>query len=63
MFFWYGNPVWSLLWILGAIWVIYDVFTQNKKLEESHKIMWVILAVLFGWITAIVYYFVYKHKK
>jgi len=53
----------TLLWILGvicAIWVIYDVFANNKRLSTGMKILWTILALVFSIITAIVYYFVYK---
>ena len=53
----------TLLYVLGiacAIWVIYDVLVNNKKLSVGMKIVWIILALLFSIITAIVYYFVYK---
>jgi len=53
----------TLLYVIGiicAVWVIYDVFTSNKKLSVGLKIVWTVLAVLFSVITAIVYYLVYK---
>jgi len=53
----------TILYIVGilcAIWVIYDVFVNNKRLSIGMKVLWVILALLFSIITAIVYYFVYK---
>ena len=53
-------------WLIGLvamIWVIYDVFTNRKKMETSMKVMWTILAVFFSIITAIVYYFVVYNKK
>lgn len=53
---------WSIIAVLAAIWVIYDVFTIQKKMKENTKIMWTILAVLFSIVTAIVYYFVVKKK-
>jgi len=46
--------------ILCAIWVIYDVFTNNKSLSTGMKVVWTIFAILFSIITAIIYYFVYK---
>lgn len=52
-----------ILWIVGilcAIWVIYDVLANNKKMSAGMKVLWIILAVLFSIITAIVYYFVRK---
>ena len=59
------NLLTTILGILGivcAIWVIYDVFTNNKKLKTEMKILWTILAILFSIITAIVYYLMYKMK-
>jgi hypothetical protein len=53
----------TLLYIIGivcAVWVIYDVFANNRKLTIGLKIVWTVLAILFSIITAIVYYFVYK---
>lgn len=42
------------------VWVIYDVLANNKKLSTTAKVLWIIAAVLFSVITAIVYYFVAK---
>lgn len=53
----------TILWficVLCAIWVIYDVLANNKGLSVGMKVLWIILAVVFSIITAIVYYFVYK---
>lgn len=49
--------------LLCAIWVIYDVLVKNKGMKKSQKVVWVICAVLFSIITAIVYFFVRKKKK
>lgn len=49
--------------LICAIWVIYDVFTNNKKLKIEMKVIWTIAALLFSILTAIVYFFVYKMKK
>jgi len=46
--------------VLCAIWVIYDVLTKNKRLSTGLKVLWIVCAILFSIITAIVYYFVYK---
>ena len=48
--------------MLCAIWVIYDVLVNNKGLTTGMKLIWIICAVLFSIITAIVYYFVAKKK-
>jgi hypothetical protein len=48
--------------IAGAIWVIYDVLKHQKKLSTEGKAVWIIAALLFSIITAIVYYLVKKKK-
>jgi len=51
----------TLLWVIGvicAVWVIYDVWANNRKASVGMKVLWTVLAVLFSIITAIVYYFV-----
>lgn len=57
----------TILYILGiacAIWVIYDVFANQKKMTVGMKVLWTVLAIVFSVITAIVYYFlVYTKKK
>ncbi|MBT7902742.1 hypothetical protein HN587_02690 [Candidatus Woesearchaeota archaeon] len=53
----------GIIGIIGlacAIWVIYDVFAKNKKLDTKMKIIWTVAAILFSIITAIVYYFIGK---
>ena len=52
-------------WIIAivcAVWVIVDVLTKQQKMEQTHKIIWIVAAVIFSIITAIVYYFVVKRK-
>lgn len=54
-----------VMWVIGiicAIWVIYDVFTVQSKMNSTQKIIWLVCAILFSVITAIVYYFVVKKK-
>ena len=46
--------------IVCAILVIYDVWTNNRRLDDGMKILWIIFAVLFSIITAIIYYLIYK---
>ena len=53
----------NILYVLGivaAIWVIYDVWTNQKRMDNGAKIIWTIFAIFFSIITAIVYYFVKK---
>ena len=56
------NSLLYLLSIVAAIWVIYDVWAVNKKLSGGMKLMWTLLALLFSFITAIVYYLLHKSK-
>lgn len=56
----------TILWIVAvicAVWVIVDLWTKQKKMEQNHKIVWTVCAIIFSIITAIVYYFVIKSKK
>jgi prolipoprotein diacylglyceryltransferase len=57
---------WTLVSLVALIcmgWVIYDVVTSKKRMKDTDKIIWIICAVLFSIITAIVYYLVVKKKK
>jgi len=54
--------IFGLIALVAAIWVIYDVLTQQKKFSDTEKLVWVIAAVLFSIITAIVYYLMKKRK-
>lgn len=46
--------------LICAIWVIYDVLVNNKGLSTGKKVVWIVCAVFFSIITAIVYYLVEK---
>lgn len=53
------------IWIVGllcAIWVIVDVLKNQKSMTTGMKVLWIVLAILFSIITAIVYYFVVFKK-
>jgi hypothetical protein len=52
----------SLLAIVCAVWVIYDVLVNNKRLSTGLKVVWIVCALIFSIITAIVYYLVYKSR-
>ena len=54
------NSIISIIALVCAILVIYDVLAVNKKLSTGQKVLWVVLALVFSIITAIVYYLVYK---
>lgn len=56
------GPIFGLVGLVCAVWVIVDVLTKQKKMESLHKALWIVGALLFSIITAIVYYFVVKKK-
>lgn len=60
----FGNGIWGLLALAAAIWIIYDVLTNQKKMKDLHKVLWIVGALLAGIniILAIVYYLVVKKK-
>jgi prolipoprotein diacylglyceryltransferase len=53
--------IWAIA-LLCAYWVIYNVSTRHKHWDSKKKLTWIICAILFNIITAIVYYFV-EYKK
>jgi hypothetical protein len=46
--------------LICAIWVIYDVWANQKKMSDGNKVLWTIVALFFNILTAIIYYFVKK---
>jgi len=58
----FGISILGILAIIAAIWVIYDVVTYNKGLSSLAKVLWILFAIFFSIITAIVYLLVYKVK-
>jgi len=44
--------------LICAIWVIYDVLVNNKRLSDCMKVLWITCAILFSIITAIIYFLV-----
>ena len=52
----------SLIGLVGMVWVIYDVIMHQKKMDRTNKVLWILGAVFFSIIVAIVYYFVVKKK-
>ncbi|TRX61304.1 hypothetical protein FNH22_04410 [Fulvivirga sp. M361] len=49
-----------LLGVAAAVWVIYEVWSQNKRLSDTEKLIWTICAIFFSVITAIIYYITQK---
>jgi len=56
----FGNSLIGIVGLICAIWVIYDVWTSNKKKKTEIKVLWTIAAIIFSIITAIVYYLIEK---
>jgi prolipoprotein diacylglyceryltransferase len=54
--------IFSIIALVCAVWVIYDVLAKNKKLSTTAKVIWIVCAVPFSIITAIVYYFIGRRK-
>ncbi len=52
----------SIIAILSAIWVLYDVWAVNRTLTDQGKIVWSILAIFFSILTAIFYYIMVKKR-
>ena len=56
-------------WLLGivaiicAIWVIYDILVNNKRLSDGMRVLWVVCAVLFSIITAVIYYLIGRNGQ
>ena len=53
----------GILAIIAAVWVIYDVLAKNKGLSDGMKVLWIVLAIIFSVITAIIYYLVGRNKR
>ena len=52
--------IFYVIGIIAMVWVIYDVVANQKSMSGLNKAIWIICAILFSIITAIVYYFVKK---
>jgi ATP/ADP translocase len=53
----------GIISLIAAIWVIYDVLVNNKNLSDGMKVFWIIFAILFSIITAVIYYFVGRNNQ
>lgn len=54
--------IWGLIVLASVIWVIYDVITQNRGLSDIKKIIWIVVALIFGILGAVLYYFLGRKK-
>jgi len=53
----------GIIALIAAIWVIYDVLVNNKRLSDGMKVLWVVCAILFSIITAVIYYLVGRNNQ
>lgn len=53
----------GLISLAAFIWVVYEVWTKNFRIDKTSKVIWTIAAFFFSIITAIIYYFVEKRKE
>ena len=49
--------------VLAAVWVIYDIIVNNKRLSDGMKVLWAVCAVLFSIITAVIYFLVGRNNQ
>jgi hypothetical protein len=52
----------SVVAIICAIWVLYDVWAVNRTLTDTGKLVWSLLAIFFSILTAIFYYIMVKKR-
>jgi len=51
------------LGVVCAALLAYDLFTNHKKMEDLHKILWIVAGLVFSILTLVVYYFIVFKKK
>lgn len=49
--------------LICTIWVVYEVWAVNRSLSTGGKVLWTIVALMFGLIGAVAYYFIEKNKR
>ncbi|WP_087035314.1 PLDc N-terminal domain-containing protein [Thermococcus litoralis] len=49
-----------IIGLLSLLWVAYDIAKNQKEMSTGRKILWIIVALLFGLIGAAAYYIVEK---
>lgn len=56
--------LWTLVFYIFAIWMVYDLIVNQKKMDNVHKILWIIggLIPAINFIVVIVYYFLIIRK-
>jgi len=57
----YGTVL-GIVVLVCAILVIYDVLVNRKGLSDGMKIFWVILAIIFSIVIAVIYFLVGRNS-
>jgi hypothetical protein len=57
------GSIMGIIALIAAIWVIYDVLVYNRHLSTGMKVLWIICALFFSIITAIIYLLVGRDSK
>ncbi|MDO8517309.1 MAG: PLDc N-terminal domain-containing protein [Nanoarchaeota archaeon] len=57
------STILGVIAIISAIWVIYNVVVNNKRLSDGMKVLWIVCALFFSIITAIIYYLIGRNPK
>lgn len=52
-----------LFYIAIIALVVYDIWTNNKRLDDTQKLIWTLAAIFAGFVTIIIYYWVFKKEK
>lgn len=58
-----GGGIVGVIALICAVWVIYDVLIVQRRMPDLHKILWVIAALIFNILTAVVYFLIVKKGK
>ncbi len=52
-----------LFYIAIIALVVYDIWTNNKRLDDTQKLIWTLAAIFAGFVTILIYYWVFKREK
>ena len=52
----------GIIALICAVWVIYDVLVNNRRISTGMKVLWIVCAIVFSILTAIVYYLVGRNQ-
>ncbi len=53
----------SIIALAAAVWVIYDVWTNNRRFSDTEKLIWTIAAIFLSILTALIYFLTQKRSR